>query len=102
MRIDFINNVEYALKEELPDIKDLSDYLSMEDEVPVISKLFDDANKVTEKNNSAIEKVTDSVSEKPMIFNICILGVIVVLALVVVFVLRAKKKRETPYNNSEN
>ena len=45
MQIDFINQVEAGLREEAPDLKELSDFVSQEDEMPVISQLFETAGK---------------------------------------------------------
>ena len=100
MRSDFINNVESALKEEKSDVKELSDYISQEDEILAINNLFEDAQKEIEKNNSPVAKITDSISKKPTMWTASIVGAIITIAVVILLIIKLAKKKRTKWNNN--
>lgn len=100
MRIDFINNVEYALKEEIPNIKKLSDYISQEKEMSAIITLYKDAQKEIEKSNSPVAKLSDSISKRPIMWITCIAGAIILIVAVILLIIKLKKKKRTKTNNN--
>lgn len=92
MRIDFINEVEAGLREEAPDLKELSDFVSQEDEMPVIAQLFETAGKELEKSDSAMEKVSEAISEKPTVWIVCIAGGMLLVILIIIVLKRKLNK----------
>lgn len=99
MRVDFINNIETGLKKEMPDIKELSDYISQEDEIPAIAQLLEGANEEIEKSNSAIGKITASASRNPAIWAACIAGGVILIAMIILLIIKSAKKKATKANN---
>lgn len=93
MRIDFINEVEAGLREEAPDLKELSDFVSQEDEMPVIAQLFAAAGKELEKSDSAIAEISASVSKHPTVWIVCIAGGVLLCILIAMLLYKKIKNK---------
>lgn len=91
-QIDFINNVETAIKEELPDAKELSDYIPADDEKAIISGLFEEAKNRFDKDDSLTGKLKASFSEKKAVWIACIVAGIIAAAGIIFMVIRKIKK----------
>ena len=99
-KVDFVNNVESGLKEELPDVKDLSDYISQDDEVIAVSGLLEKANEETAKSNSPLAKFLGFFSQNPSLWIICIAGAIIIL-LLIALVVHGKSRRKKHSNKKK-
>ncbi len=97
MRVDFINNVESNLKKELPDVKELSDYIPYNYEIPIISYLFDESKIESQINGSPLEKEL-SLNSNNFVFLIIGVGIALV---VLAFALLIKKKGNRKISNKE-
>lgn len=103
MKIDFINHIELELKEELPEVKELSDFISKADEITVIAQLYSEANAIIEKRNSITGKITDYVTKNLAIWAMCIVGAILIISTVILSnVIITKKKKSRAKSKDEN
>lgn len=101
MRIDFIHQVEAGLQEEAPDLKELSDFVSQEDEMPIIAQLMEEAGKENEEDEPIAEHPPDSASHKSMVWIVCITDGIVLILLIVFIVLKKRKKKPIKQDKNE-
>lgn len=93
-KVDFVNNVESGLKEELPDVKDLSDYISQDDEVIAVSDLLEKANEEIAKSNSPIAKISGLFSQHQALWIISIAVVIIILILIALIVYSKSRRKK--------
>ncbi|MCR5150028.1 MAG: hypothetical protein K6B52_02235 [Clostridiales bacterium] len=98
-KVDFVNNVESGLKEELPDVKELSDYISRDDEVIVLSGLLEEANEEIAKSNSPLAKISGSFSRYRVFWIICVAGVIIILVLIFLIIHGKSRRKNKNHSN---
>lgn len=92
-QIDFINEVESALREEAPDLKKLSGYIAQEEEMTAIGQLVKEAGKEAEKNDSAIAEISASVSKHPTVWIVCIAGGVPLCILIAMLLYKKIKNK---------
>lgn len=92
-RADFIRSIESALKDQAPDVKELSDYVSQADELTALSQLMDQVTGEAEENNAPNDEMSTSISQKTVVCIVCAAVAALLIALAVLLILKKRKKK---------
>ena len=101
-RVDFIRQVEADLKTEAGDVKELSDYMSQENELAAIAKLLNEASAEAEENGRAGEKTPTVFAKHPILWGVCAAVAALLIALAVFLVLKKRKKKTKKTSRKNN